>query len=192
GLAGSTSAALALTVAPAAVQAATQTTLAASLGAAVYGQPVTFTASVRQTVAGALTPTGSVTFKDGAVIVGTVALTGGSASLTLSTLRAGAHSLTAVYNGDARSAASTSAARALTVNKAQTVVDFTPPAAAATGATLTLRATVRALAPSGAVPGGQVTFRADGLELGLVTLDATGTATLSIPNRLAAKQYWIT
>src|SRR5690348_17829746 len=56
-------------------------------------------------------------FRSGSVVVGTVALTNGAASITLSSLRAGNHGLTAVYNGDGRFTASTSAARALTDRK---------------------------------------------------------------------------
>jgi hypothetical protein len=193
GITSSTSAVLALTVAPAAARAATQTLLSASVGSAFYGQPVTITATVRSTQTGALTPTGSVTFKDGSVILGTVTLVGGSATLKLSALRVGSHALTAVYNGDVRSAASTSVARALTVNQARTTVQFALSSlTVAAGAMLTLRATVRTLAPSAAVPTGKFTFRADNIELGTVTLDRSGTATLTIVNRLTVKQHWIT
>jgi hypothetical protein len=67
---------------------------------------VTFTATVTGT-----TPTGTVQFKDGAANLGApVALAGGTASLTTSSLGAGTHSITAVYSGDADDATSTSPA----------------------------------------------------------------------------------
>jgi hypothetical protein len=188
--AGSTSAAATVSVAAPATRVNTTTALAVSTGAAFYGQPVTATATVRP-AAGGTTPTGTVTFRSGSVILGTVAVTNGSAALTLSALRAANHSLTATYNGDGRANASTSAARAVTVNRARTVVDFELPALTSrAGSTLTLRAKVTALGSS-AVPAGEVVFKADALVLGTVALDRTGTATLTVTNRLAVGQHWI-
>src|SRR5262249_51856671 len=51
---------------------------------------------------GAGTPTGTVTFQDGATVLGTVAVgTGGAATFTTSFAAAGGHAITAVYSGDA-------------------------------------------------------------------------------------------
>jgi hypothetical protein len=58
--------------------------------------PVTFTATVSSP---AFQPTGSVTFLDGTTPLGTVALNGGVATLTTSTLAMGLHPITAVYTG---------------------------------------------------------------------------------------------
>ncbi len=44
---------------------------------------------------------GSVTFYDGTPVLKTMALSGGVAKLTTSTLTSGAHSITATYNGNA-------------------------------------------------------------------------------------------
>ncbi|HMF36072.1 MAG TPA: Ig-like domain repeat protein, partial [Isosphaeraceae bacterium] len=64
-------------------------------------QSVTFTATVSVNSPGAGTPTGTVTFKDGATVLGTGTLSGGVATFTRSTpLSAGAHHITAVYGGD--------------------------------------------------------------------------------------------
>ena len=52
----------------------------------IGGSPVTFTATV---AAGAGTPTGTVTFSDGATALGTVTLTSGQATLTTSALGVG-------------------------------------------------------------------------------------------------------
>jgi hypothetical protein len=85
--------------------AAGTTTLTSSLNPSGLGQAVTFTA----TVTGA-SPTGTVTFKDGATTLGTGTLHGaGQATFTTSALTVGSHSITAVYGGDASNAASTSA-----------------------------------------------------------------------------------
>jgi hypothetical protein len=54
--------------------------------------------------------TGSVIFMDGATVLGTGTLSGGPASLGISVLAVGSHSITAVYGGDANCTGSTSAA----------------------------------------------------------------------------------
>jgi hypothetical protein len=53
-------------------------------------------------------PTGTVTFLDGDVVLGTVPLSGDTASLITSKLKPGAHTLTARYDGNEYYAASTS------------------------------------------------------------------------------------
>jgi len=81
------------------------TALSSSLNPSNYGQAVTFTATV--TSAGP-TPTGKVTFKDGATSIGTTALSGAVATLTTSKLVVGTHPITAEYLGDADNGKSTS------------------------------------------------------------------------------------
>ena len=94
----------------------TTTTLASSLNPSVYGQPVTFTATVSPVLEpGSVAPTGTVTFYDNgtAIGTGTLAVVGGvdKATFTTSALPAGADAITAAYtSGDANfapSAAST-------------------------------------------------------------------------------------
>ncbi len=93
----------------------TTTTLVSSLNPSNAGDSVTFTATV--TGAGG-TPTGTVTFLDGAVSLGTGTLAGGVASLSTNALAAGAHDITAVYGGDASYSGSTSAVLVQEVNQA--------------------------------------------------------------------------
>ncbi|MBO3676075.1 Ig-like domain-containing protein [Streptomyces sp. NEAU-YJ-81] len=101
--------------------AATTTTLTSSANPSVFGQPVTYTATVTPNPPATGTPTGSVTF----VITGTGGgtftqpLTGGTATLSLSTLGVGTHTVTAAYSGDTNFAPS-SASLTQTVNKADT------------------------------------------------------------------------
>jgi len=73
----------------------TTTTLASSLNPSTFGGNVTFTATVNS-----LAASGTVTFKDGATILGTENLAGGTATYSTSALTAGPHSITAVYGGD--------------------------------------------------------------------------------------------
>jgi Ca2+-binding RTX toxin-like protein len=94
----STSAAVAVTVSP----ASTTVALAPSVNPAVTGQAVTFTVTVAAVAPGAGTPTGTVTFKDGTVVLGTFAVgPDGTATFTTSFAAAGGHVITAVYSGDA-------------------------------------------------------------------------------------------
>jgi hypothetical protein len=74
------------------------TTVALTATAALAAQPVTLTATVAGQAPGSSTPSGTVTFLDGTSSLGTVALSGGVAQLTV-TLPAGTHALSAQYSG---------------------------------------------------------------------------------------------
>jgi len=84
--------------------AATSTGLVSSLNPSLFGQSVTFTA----TVSGGTSPTGTVQFSEGATILATVPLAGGTAAFTTSALSVGAHPIVATYSGDVDDAGSTS------------------------------------------------------------------------------------
>src|ERR1019366_8935492 len=86
----------------------TTTTLTSSLNPAGVGKKITFTAKVHASISG--TPTGTVTFKNGATTLGTATLSSGTASFATTTLTVGTHSITAVYGGSSTYAGSTSAA----------------------------------------------------------------------------------
>jgi RHS repeat-associated protein len=103
---------------------ATTTTLTSSANPSAYGQAVTFTATVTAGAPGSGIPTGTVTFKDGTVVLGTGTLTShGQATLTISTLKAGKHYIRAVYASDAHFKVSTSSALVQQVNKATAPFD---------------------------------------------------------------------
>jgi hypothetical protein len=74
----------------------TTTTLTSSPNPSATGTSVTLTATVSPSAA-----TGTVMFYDGAALLGPGALGSGTATLSLSSLAAGSHSLTASYGGDA-------------------------------------------------------------------------------------------
>jgi hypothetical protein len=118
--AGSTSAAVTLTVN--AAPTLTTTTLSASATTATAGTSLSFTAAVASS-SGSGTPTGSVTFYDGTTSLGVVTLTSGSAVLSTSSLAVGTHSITATYGGDASFSGSTSAAVSINVTAAM-AADF--------------------------------------------------------------------
>jgi sugar lactone lactonase YvrE len=88
-----------------ATQTATTVALISNIATPFVGQPITLTASVKPTGLG--TPTGTVSFYDGTVLLGTSTLTAGSASFATA-LTAGTQPLTAVYAGGANFTGSTS------------------------------------------------------------------------------------
>ena len=63
----------------------------------VVGQALTLKTTVSVMAPGVGTPTGSVTFYDGATAIGTVPLSGDKASLPMTYTSPGSHSFTAVY-----------------------------------------------------------------------------------------------
>ncbi len=85
-------------------QTTTLTLSANPSGSSIYGESVTFTATVSDTGTGVGTPTGSVEFYDGTTPLGLGSALGGSgasatSTITLSTLAAGVYpSISAVYN----------------------------------------------------------------------------------------------
>ena len=93
----STSAALIVTI----NEATTTTSVVASAVDPLYGQAVTFTATVAPVSPGLGTPTGTVSFYDGANLLGSGTLSGGTATFTTSApLALGTHTVTASYAGD--------------------------------------------------------------------------------------------
>jgi hypothetical protein len=179
GFAASTSAAAAVTVNP----AATTVTLQSSLNPAGAGQAVTFTATVSAVAPGATTPTGTVTFKDGNTVLGTVAVgAGGKATFTTTFAPAGDHVITAVYNGAATFVGSsqslTERVNAAVTRKATTTTLSASANPVRVGQAVTFTATVRGPAGAG-TPTGTVTFFVNNTVVARVTLDANGQARLS-------------
>jgi len=98
------------------VFAKTTTTLTSSPNPSTSAQAVTFTATVSSNL-GAPPPDGEpITFMKGTAVVGTDALSGGSARFTTSTLPVGTSYIKAVYGGDSNFAGSKSTAVAQVVN----------------------------------------------------------------------------
>jgi Bacterial Ig-like domain (group 3)/RTX calcium-binding nonapeptide repeat (4 copies) len=178
--ANSTSAAVALTV----TRAATAVSLASSVNPAATGQSVTFTATVSVLAPGVGTPTGTVTFRDGNVVLGTAAVVpfAGTARFTTSFAAAGGHAITAVYSGDASFVGSsqtlTEQVNAATTPQATTTALTASANPAVVGQAVTFTATVRGPAGTG-TPTGTVTFRDGGVVLGTVAVGSDGTARLA-------------
>jgi len=158
-------------VLPIVIKTPSHVSVSQSASATTYGQPVTFTAFV--TGSGG-TPTGTVTFFDGATGIGTGALdAAGVATYSTSTLSAGIHSITASYGGDATYGASVSPAVTQTVGQAAattTIVTSLNPAAI--GQAVTFSATV--VPQYGQVLTGTVTFTDGGAALSTQVVDPLG------------------
>ena len=143
----------------------TSTSVTSSLNPSVYGQGVTFTATVVSS--GAATPTGSVTFKNGSSTLGIATLSAGVASFTTTKLSAGVRNITAFYSGDTQSAKS-SGSFVQTVSQASsnsTVNSSVNPSRV--GQVVKFVATVTS---STTTPVGTVTFMDGGTALGIGTL----------------------
>ncbi len=78
-------------------KATTTTALSSSQNPSHSGQSVTFTATVTPQFSG--TPTGTVSFYDGATLLKSVALSAATAKYTTTKLTSGSHTITATYNG---------------------------------------------------------------------------------------------
>ncbi len=166
----------------------TTTTLTSSGNPSVYGQPVTF----RATVSGSGTPTGQVVFEDGNTILGKVALSGGVATFTPSTLSVGSHSITAIYGGDTNDSGSTSNTLTQVVNQDSTTTTLaTSISPSVYGQSVTFTANVSISSPGAGTPTGTVTFKDGSTVLGTGTLSG-GIATFTTSTPLSVGNHSIT
>jgi hypothetical protein len=152
--AASTSNAVTLTV----LAASTTTGLTAIPNPIAPGQTLTLAAQVSGAVSG-IPLSGTVTFKDGAAVLGTVNIgANGAASLAIATLLTGTHLITATYGGSSDYSASSSAVVSVVVSGIPTSVGLNAsPNPATAGQTVTLVAT--AVASLGSQPPtGTITF----------------------------------
>jgi autotransporter-associated beta strand protein len=176
-VAGSTSAVSSTTV----TQASTTSVVTSTANPSVFGQATTLTATVTAVAPGSGTPTGSVSFFDGATLLGTSPLDGsGTAALTTTSLSVGTQPITAVYSGDGNFLGDTSPVLMQTVSQASTTsVVTSTPNPSIFGQTVTLSATVTAVAPASGVPTGTVSFFNGATLLGTIPLDGSGLASIS-------------
>jgi sugar lactone lactonase YvrE len=158
-------------------QTATNTTISSNPTKSIATRPVTLTATV--TAAGAI-PTGTVSFMNGNVLIGTGNLNRGTVSIVTSSLPVGTDNVTAIYNGDSNDTGSTSSPFAVTIVQAPTTTVVT----SSQNPLLTLTPVVISATVSNGGsqnPTGLITFSEDSLAIGVGTLNASGVATISIP-----------
>jgi len=150
----------------------TTTTCSASPNPAIWGQTVTITATA---TAQYTTPSSTVTFFDnsGSTTLGTVGLSGGSASYSTNSLSVGSHSLSVTYGGDANDLSSNGSC-SVTVNRAASSLSISSlPNPSVVGDTVTITASAT---PASAT--GTVTFQDNGNGIGSATL-SNGSASIS-------------
>lgn len=158
-------------------QSQTSTALSSSNNDATFSNPVNLVAAVTSVSAG--TPTGSVTFLDGTTALGNITLDAhGTATLPISTLAVGSHSITAIYNGDTDNAGSTSASLQQTIEQITTAVTLSSSANPSnSGTSIHLVATVSPAQTASSVPlTGNVTFFDGATALGTVTTSSSAAA----------------
>jgi uncharacterized repeat protein (TIGR03803 family) len=145
----------------------------------VYGQSAPIAATVTPGT-GTGVPTGSVTLMAGSTTIGTVPLSGGSASATLNSklFLPGTYALTAVYSGDATYATATSSPSTLVISKlAPTVTIGIQPDSVTQGTAGDVTVTVNNGGVT--VPTGTAVLSSENTYLGTVILNG-GTGTISV------------
>jgi hypothetical protein len=142
------------------------------------GAAVSLSVTVAPDTPSSATPTGTITFSDSntGTVLGTAAVSNGSATIRLSNLGRGSYAITAAYSGDANFSASTSAGQSLTITQATT---NTVTSASLANVTAQQPTTLAAqVLSNGATPTGTVTFLDGTQPLGTATL-AKGSASLT-------------
>jgi hypothetical protein len=169
----------------------TTTTSDVTPSSSTFGDDVTLSAHV--TGAGGGTPTGTVTFTRGGTTLGTANLDGaGDASLTTSTLPAGAYAVLATYSGDDNYNSSAAAPKNITVTKAAASVDLaSSDDTTVSGESVTFSATVSGNA-GGGVPTGTVQLKVDGADVGSPVALTAGAASFPAVDSLAAGNHTVT
>jgi len=159
----------------------TDTSVTSSPNPSTFGESVTFTATVTSETPGGGTPTGNVTFNEGGVVLGTAPLVSGQASINVSTLTVGGHTIEAIYHGGGGFATSGGDV-SHTVNPGvspTTTILTSSPDPSAFGQLVTFTATVSS--PGGTPAQGSVTFQEGATGLGgPVALGSGGQASITI------------
>ncbi|HLJ96973.1 MAG TPA: Ig-like domain-containing protein, partial [Gemmataceae bacterium] len=184
-------------------QATTSVAVVSSANPAVFGQNVTFTATISIGDPGAGTPTGTVQFQIDGSDAGSpvsVTITGGviTASFSTASLTAGSYTITASYSGDSSFAGSRGTlASGQTVNQTAAAVQVVSSANASVfGQNVTFTATISAQDPG--TPAGTVQFKIDGSDagtpvsvttLGGVTTASFGTSSLTVGSHAITASY---
>jgi hypothetical protein len=165
----------------AAAVAAPSVALVSSVNPSVTGQRVVLRATVTDPSQPASAITGTVTFSDGATVLGSAAVSNARASIWTSMLVAGTHSLSATFAPVGGSTPVVSAPLTQTVGAAETttaLVSSRPTANYGDAGNVT--AAIKPVAPGTGIPTGSVDFFIDGGWYWNAQLDANGKATLPL------------
>ena len=157
----------------------TTTTLTVAPTSSTYGSSITLTATVSPaSLPAPSTPTGIVTFYNGASTIGTGTLTGGVATLSTASLPGGSYSLTCVYGGSPIYATSNCNPVTVIVAAASTSISLSgSPNPGEMNQTITFTADVSS--QSAPVSNGNVTFYDGTTSLGSSPVSASGAASIT-------------
>jgi len=159
------------------IQDNTTLALVSSQPTSTYGGSVTLSATITPGVATtAPSPTGTVSFAEGANVLGSSQLNANAASFTTSALSAGSHTISATFSGDSNYSGNSGSFTQL-VNKATpTVTLAVQPNPIVPGQPAVFTVT---LGSSAGVPTGTVTVTDNSTSLGNAPVNASGVATLT-------------
>ncbi|MGH9746868.1 MAG: Ig-like domain repeat protein [Candidatus Acidiferrales bacterium] len=164
----------------------TTTTLISSNTTIQAGQSVTFTASIVTTPSGGAPVTGTVQFLlDGSNLGAPVAVQGGQAALTTSSLPSGIHGIIARYSGDGNNNQSGSDPLLVTINSLSSMTSVVPSSTSGQqGQVITFTVTVTPVQQGGPVPTGMLSIQVNGSSAGIgaPNLDATGKSSFASQN----------
>jgi len=172
---------------------ATATEIGSSSNPSVYGQPVTYTATIKPSAGAAGVPTGTARFVvDGTAICDSV-IAGGSAVCPSDLLLSpGGHDVDVRYSGDSEFSASIGSL-VQQVTQASTTIDVTSDVdPSQLGQPVTFRAHVVALTPGGEMPGGVVQFFDGGHPIGDPVPLLAGTAAAPPTSALSVGVHAVT
>jgi hypothetical protein len=166
----------------------------------VFGQSVTFTATVTAVAPGAGTPSGTIDFKDGATTIASGVLLNGSgvATFATSSLSVGPHSITAVYSGDGNFNAtgvggSTAPVFTQNVDKADTAFsDLSGPTICYSNTPTVLSGKVIVVAPGAGTPTGNVSITLNGVTPYTITYNYAGDPNFNGVGPDTSKQLTVT
>jgi hypothetical protein len=155
----------------------TVTSLQATPNPALAAQPVTLTASVTSSTATQALPSGGVEFIDNGGQIGSAQLAKGTASIKLSSLAVGTHSITVSYLGTSAFNRSQSNPISLVIQKAPSSIALS---ASPNPATVNTQVVFKAVVRGARQPTGSVIFREGSRALtAAIPVDFEGTATFS-------------
>jgi len=153
----------------------TTTALRVDTNPSVYGQMIALTATVRSV--GPNPPTGGVSFREGANLLGSAKLNNGVATLMRKSLPAGTLWLTATYSGNAQSLSSTSTPLGQVVTRATTTTTIKSSVNPSAGGQLVMFTAIVTSPTAKAT--GTVTFTVGAVNLGTAALNLGGKAIIA-------------
>ncbi|HYT39286.1 MAG TPA: Ig-like domain repeat protein [Acidimicrobiia bacterium] len=176
--------------------AGTVTAITATVTPSVFGQPVTYTATVGPVPPGSGTPTGGVEFFADGTSFGTGTLSGGSTvSPPISSLGVGVHTVTGTYTGDPSFVSSTASATQAVGQSGSATTVSSSANPSVSGQAVNFTAHIAPAGNGGGTPDGSVQFLVDGTNFGdQVTLSggaatSGSTGSLTVGNHTVEADY---